>query len=86
MPLEDIESLAALIEKGLISAHGPLISNDALRSALGYCSKEAFRQALSRGTVPIPVFSLEKRRGKFALARDVAHWLARQRISATPEQ
>ena len=38
-------------------------------------------QALTRKTVPIPVFSVENRRGKYALVKDVAIWLANQRNS-----
>lgn len=58
-----------------------MISGEALRTALGYPSMEAFRQALSRKTVPIPVFSIDARRGKFALVKDLARWLACQRKS-----
>ena len=75
------QNLAAEIEEQLLRLHGPMISGDALRTALGYPSMEAFRQALSRKTVPIQVFSIEARRGKFALVRDLARWLANQRES-----
>ena len=77
-----IEPLAILLERELIDRYGPLVSNDALRVVLGYASKDAFRQALSRNTVPVPIFPIENRRGKFALARDVAIWLATQREAA----
>jgi hypothetical protein len=79
------EPLAILLERELMSRYGPMVSNDALRLALGYTSKEAFRQALSRKTVPIPVFALANRRGKFALVKDVATWLAIQRERAIKE-
>lgn len=62
--------------------YGPLIANDDLRKALGYSSKEAFRQAMARKSVPVPVFDVENRRGKFALSIDVANWLAAQRERA----
>jgi hypothetical protein len=75
--------LATTLERALVEKHGPLMANDDLRAALGYPTMEAFRQALSRKTVPIPVFSLEKRHGKFALAKDVAKWLAMQREAAS---
>lgn len=74
-------SLAKDLEDDLISRYGPMLSNETLRIALGYPSKEAFRQALSRNRVPIPVFSLPKQRGKYALAKDVAAWLATRRDS-----
>ena len=63
---------AATIEKELFDRYGPLMADDALRIALGYKSTEAFRQALTRKTVPVPVFSIPNRRGKFALVTDVA--------------
>jgi hypothetical protein len=77
------EPLALLLERELMRQHGPMMSNDNLRVALGYPSKEAFRQAIARKSVPIPVFDIEKRRGKFALTTDVAAWLAAQRTRAT---
>lgn len=78
-------TLAHQLERELMSQYGPMVSNDALRMVLGYSSKAAFRQALSRKTVPVPVFSLANRRGKFALVRDVATWLAAQRERAVAE-
>ena len=35
-----------------------------------------------RKTLPVPVFELEKRRGKFALTIDVAKWLVQERTKA----
>ncbi len=75
----EMRSLAEVLESDLLGQYGPMLSGDALRKALGYPSMDAFRQALSRGTVPIKVFPLENRRGKFALTKDVATWLAEQR-------
>lgn len=62
--------------------HGPMITGEALRAALGYPSLEAFRQAVSRRTVPVPTFKLPHRRGRFALVKDLATWLAQQRMRA----
>ena len=76
------EPLAALLDRELTSRYGPMVSNDNLRIVLGYSSKEAFRQALSRKTIPIPVFEIENRRGKFALTKDIASWIAAQRERA----
>lgn len=75
--------LAQILEQDLYERHGPLLCNEALRTALGYPTMHAFRQALSRRTVPVPVFGLENRRGKYALVKDVAVWLASQRTAAT---
>ena len=77
-----MHDLASALERDLLEKHGPMIANDDLRIALGYPTMDAFRQALSRKTVPVPVFALEKRRGKFALVKDVAEWLAAQRKNA----
>jgi len=76
------EPLAVLLERDLANRYGPMVANDNLRLVLGYASKDAFRQALSRKTVPVAVFGIENRRGKFALTRDVAIWLATQRAMA----
>lgn len=68
--------LARALEQDLLSRHGPMIGGDALRQALGYPTMEAFRQALCRELIPIAVFALPHRHGKFALTKDVAVWLA----------
>lgn len=77
-----IYELEKSLEADLLSRHGPLITGDALYAALGYVSKAAFRQSLVRKTVPVPIFELEHRRGKFALVKDVARYLAEQRYQA----
>lgn len=82
---EQANALATLLEHELIGRYGPLISNDDLRVALGYVSMDAFRQAIARKTMPIPVFSLPNRRGKYALVKDVAIWLSQQREAAASQ-
>ncbi|CAM4275796.1 hypothetical protein [Pseudoalteromonas maricaloris] len=74
------ESLASELEADLLKLYGPNMFGKSLYIALGYGSGEAFRQAVSRKTVPIPVFSIDKRKGKFALTKDVARWSAKQRL------
>lgn len=69
--------LAKALESDLLGRHGPMLGNADLQLALGFPSREAFRQALAREQLPVPVFTLPNRRGKFALVKDVAHWLAR---------
>lgn len=68
--------------------YGPLLSGRDLALVLGLPSPEALRQAFKRGHVPIPVFSLPHRRGKFALTRDAAAWLSSMRNapSGSPRQ
>ncbi|MGO0792304.1 hypothetical protein ACTOWA_20775 [Herbaspirillum seropedicae] len=82
MTTQPSDTLAGVLEEELTLRYGPLLSGEALRQVLGYTSSEAFRQALSRKTMPIPVFSIPNRRGKFALAKDAACWLASQREAA----
>jgi hypothetical protein len=67
------------LEQQLVERYGVLISNEALCHVLGYPSMSAFRQALKRRTVGVPVFGVPNRRGKFALTKDIADWLAVQR-------
>ncbi|HEV2538737.1 MAG TPA: hypothetical protein VGU03_03420 [Frateuria sp.] len=75
--------LIDLLERDLLVRFGaPLIGGEDLRLSLGYPSAEALRQAISRGTVPVPVFAVPHRRGKFALVRDIATWLATLRQGA----
>lgn len=69
---------AGALLKDLQARWGPVIGGEPLATALGFPSLGAFRRALSRGNVGVPVFQIEGRRGRFALTRDVAAWLARQ--------
>jgi hypothetical protein len=77
-----IDELAKSLESDLLGRYGPVMSGDELLRALGYTSKEAFRQSRMRNTVAVPLFNLEHRRGKHALVKDVARYLAEQRFSA----
>jgi hypothetical protein len=74
--------LDVLMARELTRQYGPLLSGDNLRVALGYPSKEAYRMALVRKSIPVPIFELENRRGKFALTLDVARWLVTERTKA----
>ena len=77
------EKLADLLEADLMTRYGPVLTGDDLRRCLGYSSMAALRQAIARKKVPVPIFPLKDRRGKFALAKDVACWLAEQRNRAS---
>lgn len=81
--MEVCKSSAHALEVSLTRSVGALIGGAMLTRTLGYPSQAAFRQALARGRVQVPVFEIEGRRGKFALARDVAVWLSQQSM-ATP--
>lgn len=75
----DMEALRQRLEDVLFEKHGPMIGGKALYSTLGYTSASAFRQAVRRDTLPLAVFSIANRKGKFALTFDVAAWLAKQK-------
>ena len=51
------EPLTALLERELMQLHGPMMTGESLRIALGYPSKDAFRQAVARKSTPIPAVS-----------------------------
>jgi hypothetical protein len=72
------EDLVKAFEERLTQRHGLMLPSAALATALGYPTMRAYHQAVSRQTIPVPLFQIEHRRGRFALARDVARWLAQQ--------
>lgn len=80
--IDNEDKLAQEIEHGLHERHGPMLGGAALYRALGFPTAAALRQAVSRGRIPVPLFDIENRRGRFALTRDVALWLARCRAAA----
>ena len=59
----------------LQECHGPIVGGRELAKLLAFQSLVAFRQAASRGKLPVTVFSIPHRRGKFAYTCDVADWL-----------
>lgn len=73
---------ADALEASLMRTLGAVVGGAALTRSLGYPSQAAFRQALARNRVPIPVFCIEGRRGRFALVRDLAAWLHRLETGA----
>lgn len=70
------DCLEAVILDDLLRRWGPLLQGDALRSALGFPTMTALRQAITRGTTPVPLFKIDGRRGRYALTWTVARWLA----------
>lgn len=76
---EERELLAKQIEQDLLSLFGtPMLNLSQLQRALNYCSIGAIKQSIIRGTLPVSVFELPNRRGKFALAKDVSLFMAEQ--------
>lgn len=78
----ELMQLIAVLERDLLELYGPLITGENLIKALGYRSKAAFRQSVVRKTVPVQLFEIENRRGKYALTKDVACYLAERRCSS----
>lgn len=79
----DADAFAALrstLVDELERRHGPVLGGSALAAALGHRSAASLRQARRRGQVAVPLFTLPKRKGHFALALEVADWLARARL------
>ena len=76
---DDIKKLKDKLEVDMLRMYGsPMISGEALQKALGYKSMDALRQGISRQTIPVKVFEIENRRGKYALISDIAQYLAEQ--------
>lgn len=75
--------LMQVLGKSLYEMYGPLVTSRDLWKILGFPTPTAYRQARARGRLPIKEFTLEGRRGHFALTQDVIHWLAEQRSAET---
>lgn len=73
------------LEKELIAEHGYMVSQEPLSKLLGYKSLASFKMSLSRVKPPLPVFPIENRRGVFAMAVDIAQWMAKKRFQALKE-
>lgn len=74
------EVLARELEASLSIQYGAILSAPEIQKVLGYPSEYAYRQAVNRKTIPVPIFELKHRRGKFALLRDVVLFLACVRL------
>lgn len=66
------------VEARLTLLFGGVVGGVRLTGLLGYPSQAAFRKALERGRVPVHVFTIAGRRGKFAHVADIAAWLHRE--------
>jgi len=64
-----------ILEARLTRTLGVVVGGAALSRALGYPSQGAFRQAFARNRLPVQVFEIEGRRGRFAKTSDIARWL-----------
>lgn len=77
----NIETLKQQLTEDLIKVYGPLLHEEQIQRALGYQTRFGFRKAMKENSLPIEVFSILNRRGKYALAKDIAGWLAESRLN-----
>lgn len=75
-PIAEQPDDAANAARALQVEHGLVVGGPTLWRLMGYRTGDAFRKAAQRKTLPIPVFKLARRRGRFAFTSDVARWLA----------
>jgi hypothetical protein len=72
------------LEDRLTRVLGAVIGQANLYRSLGFPTAVAFRRACHRGTLTIHTFAIQGRRGRFALAHDVAAWLV-ERAAHCPD-
>lgn len=70
----------------LSDTYGPMIAGQDLARVLGYRTMSAFRQALRRNQIKVPLMDLPHRQQKFALTIDVANWLIEHRSNQFEEE
>jgi len=68
----------SVLRRELHELSGPLLGGEELRRALGFRSAASFERAVRLRTLALKIFTLESRRGRFALTADVAAWLFAQ--------
>ncbi|WP_457280946.1 hypothetical protein [Polaromonas sp. P5_D5] len=83
---KEISELASTLEATLVQKYGFMLGQADLARVLAFPTATAFRRAAYRRQLPIKVFSIEHRKGKFALAKDVAIWLATMRATEADKQ
>lgn len=79
---QDLGQLTGL----LIERYGVLISRDGVREVLGYPSLAALDQSARRGHLGFTFFTLPRRRGRYALASDVASYVMRAARPGRPSR
>jgi hypothetical protein len=76
----DLDTLAFELERELMHRYGsPLLTGEKLAKAMGYRSIHSLRKHMSQPAFPVELFIITGRRGRFALVKDIALWLAKQR-------
>ncbi|MFT5296948.1 MAG: hypothetical protein ACI9YH_002975 [Colwellia sp.] len=75
-----IQKLANEINQDMLKTYGPVLYGKDLYLCLGYKSISGFYRALKSDQLEVEVFDIENKRGKHALTKDVALWLARSKL------
>jgi hypothetical protein len=83
---QDRDTLIKELSECLCKVNGPIMQGEALYKALGYKTLAGFNKAYYRGTVPIPVFKVKNKKGRYALTKEVAIWLAEMRLSVSTKK
>ncbi len=73
--LLDIKEMERTITDHLMQRYGPLLDAKALAETLKFPTVDALERSLERGHLRITTSEMPHRRGKFALAHQVAHYL-----------
>lgn len=78
---QNASDLKTHVENTILREHGgvPMLNGNALFKVLGYPTMMAFKKADARGLLPVPVFPIARRSGKFALVSDIASWMVQLR-------
>jgi hypothetical protein len=63
------------LKRHMLETHGPMLTGEPLRRALGFQTYAAFHRSNSKGVIGVRIFSIPGRRGQFALTTDVADWI-----------
>lgn len=74
-----------LMTQLMLERYGVMLGGKNLWRNLGFETAEAFRKAIARQQIPVALFELPHRRGRFALTCEVAAWLMANRQAVRSE-
>lgn len=76
-------TLAQVLERDLLQLYRTVaIGGKDLQTVMGYRTAIAFRVAMSRDRLGVPVFKIPGRKGHWALLKDISEWMAAARQAA----
>jgi hypothetical protein len=70
--MSEIHPLPAL--EGLIEGYGLVVGGKDLMRLLGFKNYKSFHSACTTNRLPVSVFEIPGRKGKFAKTQDLARW------------